>query len=205
MSTLLKDRTILVVEDDADTRDLLRFVLEESGAKVVAVASVDAAFGTYRQSPPHGVIADIRLGRSDGYALIKAIRETDVEYRGFTPVVAVTGFASVVDAAWLRDHLDEPDLVVGDVRGPNAHTRGHIPGSRPLVLGSPPPMSDRAMLEALAPEVVPEISQLSTTPLKDSMPPTTRSFTGATSLFDIALTSRRRIRSSFLTGVTPFR
>jgi thiosulfate/3-mercaptopyruvate sulfurtransferase len=39
------------------------------------------------------------------------------------------------------------------VRGPNAHTRGHIPGSKPLVLGSPPPMSDRAMLEALAPEV----------------------------------------------------
>jgi DNA-binding response OmpR family regulator len=97
MNTLLKDRTILVVEDDADTRELLRFALEESGANVVAVASVDAAFGTYRQAPPHAVIADIRLGRSDGYALIKAIRETDLEYRGFTPVIAVTGFASPDD------------------------------------------------------------------------------------------------------------
>ena len=45
------------------------------------------------------------------------------------------------------------DLVVGDVRGPNAHARGHIAGSRPLVLGSPPPMSDADMLAALAPEV----------------------------------------------------
>jgi thiosulfate/3-mercaptopyruvate sulfurtransferase len=59
----------------------------------------------------------------------------------------------VVDAAWLRDRLGEPDLVVGDVRGPNAHARGHITGSRPLVLGSPPPMSDPEVIEALAKEI----------------------------------------------------
>jgi thiosulfate/3-mercaptopyruvate sulfurtransferase len=59
----------------------------------------------------------------------------------------------VVDATWLAEHLSEPDLFVGDVRGPNAHARGHIPGSKPLVLGSPPPMSDRATIEALATEV----------------------------------------------------
>jgi thiosulfate/3-mercaptopyruvate sulfurtransferase len=62
-------------------------------------------------------------------------------------------FPPVVDAAWLEAHAGDDDLFVGDVRGPNAHTRGHIPGSKPLVLGSPPPMSDRATLEALAPEV----------------------------------------------------
>jgi thiosulfate/3-mercaptopyruvate sulfurtransferase len=61
--------------------------------------------------------------------------------------------APIVDAAWLADHLGEPDLFVGDVRGPNAHARGHIPGSRPLVLGSPPPMSDPEVIEALAKEV----------------------------------------------------
>ncbi len=60
---------------------------------------------------------------------------------------------AVVDVAWLQRHLQDDDLFVGDVRGPNAHSRGHIPRSRPLVLGSPPPMSDRSMLEALAPEV----------------------------------------------------
>ena len=59
----------------------------------------------------------------------------------------------VVDAAWLAAHLNDADVVVGDVRGPNAHARGHIPGSRPLVLGSPPPMSDRSVLEPLASEV----------------------------------------------------
>jgi thiosulfate/3-mercaptopyruvate sulfurtransferase len=65
----------------------------------------------------------------------------------------VSELPPVVDVAWLHEHLADGDVFLGDVRGPNAHTRGHIPGSKPLVLGSPPPMSDRAMLEALAPEV----------------------------------------------------
>jgi thiosulfate/3-mercaptopyruvate sulfurtransferase len=59
----------------------------------------------------------------------------------------------VVGVEWLERELGADDLFVGDVRGPNAHTRGHIPGSRPLVLGSPPPMSDSAVLQPLASEV----------------------------------------------------
>jgi thiosulfate/3-mercaptopyruvate sulfurtransferase len=59
----------------------------------------------------------------------------------------------VVDSTWLAEHLDEDDLVVGDVRGPNAHMRGHIPGSRPLVLGSPPPAADEESARALAQEI----------------------------------------------------
>jgi thiosulfate/3-mercaptopyruvate sulfurtransferase len=65
----------------------------------------------------------------------------------------VSDLPAVVDAAWLERELGAADLVLGDVRGPNAHARGHIPGSRPLVLGSPPPMSDRNVLEPLASEV----------------------------------------------------
>jgi thiosulfate/3-mercaptopyruvate sulfurtransferase len=60
---------------------------------------------------------------------------------------------AVVDAGWLAEHLGEDDLVVGDVRGPNAHMRGHIPGSRPLVLGSPPPAADDDSARALAQEI----------------------------------------------------
>jgi thiosulfate/3-mercaptopyruvate sulfurtransferase len=67
--------------------------------------------------------------------------------------VAVTDLPGVVDAAWLAEHLGEDDLVVGDVRGPNAHMRGHIPGSRPLVLGSPPPAADEESARALAQEI----------------------------------------------------
>src|SRR5579872_1955579 len=63
-------------------------------------------------------------------------------------------FPRVVDAAWLAGELGAPDLVVGDVRGPNAHTRGHIPGSRPLVLGSPSPSADADSVKELAQEIV---------------------------------------------------
>lgn len=59
----------------------------------------------------------------------------------------------VVDAAWLAAELGADDLVVGDVRGPNAHMRGHIPGSRPLVLGSPPPGADEETVQELAREI----------------------------------------------------
>lgn len=65
----------------------------------------------------------------------------------------MTDLPPVVDAAWLQQRLGEPDLFVGDVRGPNAHARGHIPGSKPLVLGSPPPMSDPEVIDELAKEV----------------------------------------------------
>ena len=85
-----------------------------------------------------------------------AARAAGGRRRGRGCGVAVTSgsdFPRVVDAAWLAAHLGEDDLVVGDVRGPNAHTRGHIPGSRPLVLGSPPPGADEETVHELAKEI----------------------------------------------------
>lgn len=94
MGRALENNTILVVDDDVDTCELLRAVFEHAGACVLTVHSIDAALTTFRLSPPHAVVADIRLADSDAYALIKAIRSINVEYKGFTPVVAITGYAS---------------------------------------------------------------------------------------------------------------
>ena len=65
----------------------------------------------------------------------------------------MTDMPAVVDAAWVQERLGDPDLVLGDVRGPNAHTRGHIPGSIPLVLGSPMPLTDPDAVVEFAREV----------------------------------------------------
>jgi CheY-like chemotaxis protein len=92
MSTLLANTTVLVVDDDQDTCELLRASLEQRGTNVVTVNSQEAALASYRLHPPDIILSDMRLGSSDGYALIAAIREYNREYRGFTPAIALTGF-----------------------------------------------------------------------------------------------------------------
>jgi thiosulfate/3-mercaptopyruvate sulfurtransferase len=62
------------------------------------------------------------------------------------------GFPAVVDTDWLAAHLGEEDLLLADVRGPNAHTRGHLPGSIPLMVGSPGQFTGPDVREAFAAE-----------------------------------------------------
>jgi two-component system, chemotaxis family, CheB/CheR fusion protein len=93
----LTNATILLVDDNLDSCDLLRFRFEEAGASVVTAQTVNTALDAFRRCPAHAVIADIRIGTSDGYELLKSIRNTNAEYKGFTPVIAVTGFASPED------------------------------------------------------------------------------------------------------------
>src|SRR5262249_51705034 len=116
----LENNTILVVDDDLDTCELLKAVLEHAGACVLTVHSIEAALNTFRHCPPHAVVADIRLADSDGYALINAIRKINVEYKGFTPVVAITGYASPEDhhrarsagfSAYFSKPFDPADIV----------------------------------------------------------------------------------------------
>jgi CheY-like chemotaxis protein len=120
MKDPLKNTTIMVVDDNADTCELLRLTLEGAGASVVVAQSVDAAIEAFRRCPPHALLADIRLGESDGYALIKIVREHNAAYRGFTPAVALTGFASPEDQtramaagfnAYIAKPFDPADVV----------------------------------------------------------------------------------------------
>jgi len=131
MTTLLKNLIVLVVDDDADSCYLLRSALEEAGASVLVAQSVESALDTFRRSPAHAVVADIRLGNSDGYALIKAIREHNLEHRGFTLVIAMTAFGSPDDeeraiAAGFDAYLTKPidpsgvvDAIAGLLRVPD--------------------------------------------------------------------------------------
>src|SRR4051794_7158212 len=64
---VLENTQVMVVDDNADTCDLLRVVLEQAGATVVVAQSVDSAVDAFRKNPSHAVIADIRLGNADGY------------------------------------------------------------------------------------------------------------------------------------------
>jgi thiosulfate/3-mercaptopyruvate sulfurtransferase len=58
----------------------------------------------------------------------------------------------VVDAGWLAAHLGEEDILLADVRGPNAHARGHIAGSIPLMVGTPGQFTSPDVRDAFAAE-----------------------------------------------------
>ena len=60
---------------------------------------------------------------------------------------------SVVTADWVAEHADDEDLLLADVRGPNAHARGHLPRSIPLVVGAPGQFTDAGVVDAFAREV----------------------------------------------------
>src|SRR6185436_10649125 len=116
----LSNISVLVVDDDEDTRDLLRVVLEQSGATVVTKDSIESAIRQFRTNPSHAIVADIRVGESDGYTLLKAVRAINDEYRGTTAVIAVTGYASEDDrkralssgfCAYLPKPFDPVDVV----------------------------------------------------------------------------------------------
>ena len=133
MIPLLENKTILVVDDNEDIRNLLKAILEQAGASVTAARSVREAIDVFRNSPPHAVVLDIRLGASDGYALIGEIRKINAEYRGSTPAIAVTGYASPEDeeramSAGFTAYFSkpfEPDDIVRTISAVLAGPRNH--------------------------------------------------------------------------------
>jgi CheY-like chemotaxis protein len=87
--TLLKDIKLLVVEDESDTRELLRFLLQQHGARVTAAEDVVKAIAILDEHRPDVLIADIGMPGYDGFALISHLRSVDA-----TPAVAVTAYSN---------------------------------------------------------------------------------------------------------------
>ncbi len=90
---------ILVVEDDADSRDALAILLTNGGAQVVAVGSVRAALTAIEDAVPDVVVSDIGLPTEDGYALIRKLRMLPPESGGQVPAIALTAYTRAKDRA----------------------------------------------------------------------------------------------------------
>jgi CheY-like chemotaxis protein len=87
---LLDGLTVLYLEDDPDTREVMVLGLERHGARVLATDSVQAAFLTFEQHRPDVVIADLELPELDGWMLIQSLRDLPSEREKRTPAIAVT-------------------------------------------------------------------------------------------------------------------
>jgi PAS domain S-box-containing protein len=104
---------VLVVEDDPDTLDLLKIVLDNSGADVATAASVSEAIDTFEQWRPDVLVSDLAMPEQDGYQLIGQVRSRAPERGGNTPAVALTAYARNEDrkralAAGFQMHLAKP-------------------------------------------------------------------------------------------------
>ncbi|MBD1901474.1 response regulator [Coleofasciculus sp. FACHB-125] len=103
---------ILVVDDEADARELLKSILEQYGAEAIAVASAEEAIGTIQQSKPDLLISDIGMPNEDGYSLIRLVRALEAE-KGQIPSVALTAYVRVDDqkaalSAGFQSHVAKP-------------------------------------------------------------------------------------------------
>jgi len=78
---------ILLVEDDADVREFLRFTLEELGHAVVAVDGGEAAMRALADDPVELVITDLFMPGKDGFEAILELRH----HSPHLPVVAISG------------------------------------------------------------------------------------------------------------------
>jgi len=113
MNDGLKGINILVVEDDEDTRDLLKVLLEAQGAGVTSTASVQEALAAYDQSRPNVIVADIGMPDYNGYTLIGRVRSPDREKGKMVPAIALTAYTTAIDrdtvlSAGFQVHMSKP-------------------------------------------------------------------------------------------------
>jgi PAS domain S-box-containing protein len=93
----LSGLSVLAVDDDADARALVAETLEMRGARVAAVDSVEEALELLGRSGADVMIADIGMARSDGYDLIKRVRQSANPAIREVPAAALTAYARAED------------------------------------------------------------------------------------------------------------
>jgi PAS domain S-box-containing protein len=105
--------TVLVVDDDADTREIASHFLESVGARVLTAANADEGLRLLRVERPDVLVADIGMPGTDGYAFIRAVRALSHDDGRETPAVALTALVREEDRrraidAGFQSHLAKP-------------------------------------------------------------------------------------------------
>jgi CheY-like chemotaxis protein len=84
--------SVLVVDDDADGRELLRDVLRACRATVLEADNIGTARGYIENLKVDLIVSDIALPDEDGPTFVRWLRERSSDNGGVIPVIAVTGY-----------------------------------------------------------------------------------------------------------------
>jgi PAS domain S-box-containing protein len=109
----LKGYSVMLLEDHADSRELLVQALRNSGADVAAFATAGDAFAALERLRPTVIVADIALPGEDGYSFIRRVRAHSTPAIQAIPAIAVTAYATIPDraealAVGFQQHLPKP-------------------------------------------------------------------------------------------------
>lgn len=112
-SSRLDGLVILAVDDDADAREILRRILEESGARVVTASHAGEALALVATERPDLLVCDIGMPGTDGYEFIRLVRHSPPDAGGRVPAIALTAFARPEDrrralSAGYQAHMVKP-------------------------------------------------------------------------------------------------
>jgi len=107
----IEGRRILIVEDDRDTAESLKLILEANGADVRVATSGPKALATFASFAPEAVLLDIGLPGMDGYEVARRLRAEFPQHQAL--IVALTGWGRAEDVERARDagfdeHLVKP-------------------------------------------------------------------------------------------------
>jgi PAS domain S-box-containing protein len=112
-ATNLTGLRILAVDDDADIRELIEFILQQAGADVRVVASANEVLQQIEEFSPQVLISDIGMPEVDGYMLMQQVRSLPSGCGKTIPAIALTAYAGEIDqkqalAAGFQLHLPKP-------------------------------------------------------------------------------------------------
>lgn len=105
---------VLVVEDEADAREMVALALQQCGAEIIAAASAEEALAMFNQQYPDVMVSDISMPEEDGYTLMRQIRDRQLEMgKPPLPAIALTAYATEKDQqqatnAGFQMHLSKP-------------------------------------------------------------------------------------------------
>ena len=112
-NALLTDIVVMVVDDEADARDLVQRLLEDAGARVSACDTAQAALQTIQDGfLPDVIVSDVAMPEQDGYDFMKRVRQMKAPMSSI-PAAALTALARVADRrrallAGFQTHLTKP-------------------------------------------------------------------------------------------------